>query len=416
MYTLALFLMIGVMGLVVDVGWAYFRRQVAQTAADAAVLAAATGASKSSPGSFTCGSNSVACQDPTPCPTSIPTPLTNNLQAGCLYAQQAGFSEASGQTVLISANTTSPPPGVPGVTVPYWVTVSVSESQKQTFAAIFNRFLNIGAHATASVFPSPGNCIYALDNTGVDISVNGSVSVSTACGIYADSTSNSALSVVGSGSVTVTGASINLVGGYSANSNTQVSPTPNTGVNPAQDPFASMPTPTPGSCVSSGISLKSNDTETINYGTYCGAITLGGQSSLTLNPGLYIVQGGLTVGGGATLSGTGVTIYIQSGSISVAGGASINLSAPTSGTYEGVAIFQDRSDTSSMGLNGGASQTISGAVYAPAANLTFTGGSTTLSTNTMLVAYTLSFVGNTSINAAPATEYTGGAGGPVLIQ
>jgi hypothetical protein len=54
-------------------------------------------------------------------------------------------------------------------------------------------------------------------------------------------------------------------------------------------------------------------------------------------------------------------------------------------------------------------------VYLPTAALTFNGGTNT--TSTTIVSYTLSLVGNSSINAPASTAYTGTAsGGAYLIQ
>ena len=48
MMTLSLTVILGMLGLVVDLGWAYYRQQVAQAAADAADLAHAPGGAVSS--------------------------------------------------------------------------------------------------------------------------------------------------------------------------------------------------------------------------------------------------------------------------------------------------------------------------------------------------------------------------------
>jgi len=415
MFTLALIVMMGVLGLVVDIGWAYYRRQAAQAAADAAVLAAATAASHSL-ASFTCGLNGIACQDPTSCGTSIPNPPNNNLQVGCLYAQSNGFSASNGQTVLISANTTSPAPGVPGVQVPYWITVSVNETNQQTFSSVLgNTLLTVGAHATATVFPAPGDCIYALAGSGVGLSANGNINISSACGVYVDSSASNAINLVGNATIGVTGADIDIVGNWSANSNTQLSPAPVTGLSVSGDPLAGVPAPST-SCSNAGISLKSKDTQTIDPCEYSGTVNVGGQASLTLHPGIYVLDNGFSVGGGASLSGAGVTLYIKGGSASIAGGGVVNLSSPLSGTYQGIAIFQSRTDTNTMTLVGGTTQFINGAVYGPVAPLSYTGGASGQSLSTLLIANTVTFVGNSNITAASKTGYAGGAGGPTLIQ
>ena len=50
-----------------------------------------------------------------------------------------------------------------------------------------------------------------------------------------------------------------------------------------------------------------------------------------------------------------------------------NLSAPTSGTYDGILIYQNPSNTNSMIFNGSGSSIIKGIFYLPTAQLTLNG-------------------------------------------
>src|SRR2546427_402181 len=88
--TLSLLVSLGTVGLVVDVGWGYFRKQAAKTAADSAATAAvmAAVAATTSVG-YTCGLT-VSCVTDTACPASPTTPPSDALQSGCLYAKQNG--------------------------------------------------------------------------------------------------------------------------------------------------------------------------------------------------------------------------------------------------------------------------------------------------------------------------------------
>ena len=92
------------------------------------------------------------------------------------------------------------------------------------------------------------------------------------------------------------------------------------------------------------------------------------------------------------------------------------LTAPIAGTYMGVAVFQDRSNINTLSLVGGTNQLINGGIYAAAAPLTYTGGSATSQIKTLLIAKTVTFVGNTYFSGASKTGYSGGTGGPTLIQ
>ena len=101
-------------------------------------------------------------------------------------------------------------------------------------------------------------------------------------------------------------------------------------------------------------------------GIYSG-ITLSGNATLTLNAGIYIIEGGgLSVSGNASVTGSGVMIFNAGsaynattgnyggtyGSITLSGNGTYSLSAPTTGTYAGILIFQDRTNAAALTLSG----------------------------------------------------------------
>jgi uncharacterized membrane protein len=134
--TLSLFMLFGLMGLAVDLGWSYYRKQVAQTAADAAALAAAVTAENSSgTNTITCGSYNVACQAATACPTITGSPA-NNIQNGCLYATANGFSNSGNQTVKMAASAAGVAPAPTQFSVLYSVTATVQENNPQLFSSM----------------------------------------------------------------------------------------------------------------------------------------------------------------------------------------------------------------------------------------------------------------------------------------
>ena len=155
-------------GLVVDIGWAYYTRQAAHAAAEAAAMAAAQSALDGikAGGTYTCGSQGLGCYTSTAytCPSTTPNPITSNVQNGCAYAAANGFTNGgpNGQAVTMLANTSSP---LNGVSVKYWMTAQILQQSPLTFGGVLGgRFMNVGAHATAAVFLSvPPNCVIALD-------------------------------------------------------------------------------------------------------------------------------------------------------------------------------------------------------------------------------------------------------------
>jgi hypothetical protein len=122
------------------------------------------------------------------------------------------------------------------------------------------------------------------------------------------------------------------------------------------------------------------------------------------------------VGGQATISGSGVTLYFETGSVSFAGGATSNLSAPTSGTWSGVLMYQDRANTQSASMVGGTSQITSGILYFPSAALSYTGGSATNSQSATIISDTLSLVGSSTIQASASSPYLNSASGVLVLE
>lgn len=172
MVTLALFAMVGLMGLAVDFGWAFFVRQSAQRAADAAALAAikASFATVNQAGPFACTSN--PCPNNAPCMVCQATPQNcgsggivagSNLHNGCQYAAQNGFTHAGRQSVRLMSDITTPFNTRTGpVAVHYWVTSVVSETVPQLFSAILgNGTATVAATATAAIvdIQVPGSLI-----------------------------------------------------------------------------------------------------------------------------------------------------------------------------------------------------------------------------------------------------------------
>jgi hypothetical protein len=149
------------------------------------------------------------------------------------------------------------------------------------------------------------------------------------------------------------------------------------------DPLAGLTGPTTAGLTNYGSVSYSNGAHTLNPGIY-SRISASGNASLTLSPGVYLLEGGgLTVTGNASVAGSGVTLYNTSsnypsatgsyGGTTLSGNGSFNLTAPTGGPYAGVVIFQAHANTRAVSLSGNAAAGLSGTVYAPAALLYVSG-------------------------------------------
>jgi hypothetical protein len=140
------------------------------------------------------------------------------------------------------------------------------------------------------------------------------------------------------------------------------------------DPLVSLPTPPEASapCTKSDhkIDLVS---VTLSPGVYCKNLTIENGAVVTLNPGIYVIREGiLKINSGATLKGEGVLLFftgedarLQMDSLSF-----LQVSAPTSGTYADIVIYQDRTTyTDFFMLNSHGNARITGVIYIPNSGL-----------------------------------------------
>jgi hypothetical protein len=420
MVTLLIVPMMGMIGLVSDFGYMHFVKMSAQTAAEAAAQAAIIDFRATVGGSsFSCGGAVVCADQPTACPANITTP-TDSIQHGCMYAQQHGFNSvgfATGnQLVTYQTGVASTPPTATGTGSPaYWVTFRVLQKVPQLFSSVLGNTSGMVAARSTAAITGVNDCIYALNpNQSGAISVGGTATLSSTCGVYANSSDPCAISTNGGG--VLTAPEYDVVG----NVCTQVplQPTPNTGVSPASDPLAYLAAPAAPiyHCDYWNYHLPNQTNVTLDPGTYCGGINVGNEN-VTFNAGNYILVGGglSTQSANSHISGNGVMFYNTFGQTDHGGGQSVayspisinanstvNLSAPTTGTYAGILFFEDRNAPASSDTYGGGSTAVyQGTIYAKNAAITVFGNSSNAITGaayTLLVADTITLVGTSGIN------------------
>jgi Flp pilus assembly protein TadG len=193
MVTLALFVMCGMLGLAVDLGWSFFVKKQAQAAADAAALGVVNEAIARNSGSqgLACGVRNVFCSATNTTRENCGGMSTaSNLWNGCEYAKANGFNFTAPQAVTVTAGTGLPPTvtGINSKAIAYWATVRTVQTIPQLFSAVLgNTTGTISAISTAAVVGTivnasfvalnqPGDCM--LDHTGkqecgVDVDIQG---------------------------------------------------------------------------------------------------------------------------------------------------------------------------------------------------------------------------------------------------
>ncbi len=134
---------------------------------------------------------------------------------------------------------------------------------------------------------------------------------------------------------------------------------------------------------------------------YCGGFNLNAGSEVELSSGYYIFDGGnITINANAKFTGEKVVLFLTGGAtLTFNGGATIQLSAPTSGIYEGILIFGDRDDDVTHKINGNSSSYYNGAIYTAGAHLLYNGSSAIAGGCVQLVSDTIRIDGDTTLNA-----------------
>ena len=303
-------------------------------------------------------------------------------------AKQYGFAAGTGG-VTVAVN--NPPLSGNYTTNSEAIEVIVSQPQPMLFSQLFRASEpTITARAVAAPGNNASGCVMALDKGDViDVSDSGTTTLNlNSCALDINSSSSDALNM--SGNTVINTSSANIVGNYVLSGGAQINATSGiqTGTQPVADPYANAQIPSYSGCNKTSLVVvgTTNLTPTSPGGVYvlCNTVTVaGGAGNLNLAPGVYIINAGsLNVSGGATITGTGVTIILTSssgasyGTVQVGGGSTINISAPTSGATAGIAFFGDRNapSTNSNSFSGGATQNITGAIYFPSQEVTYSGG------------------------------------------
>jgi hypothetical protein len=267
------------------------------------------------------------------------------------------------------------------------------------------------AEIVNSTGPSPQPCFFLAlqpNAAGVnDVTLTGSASInSTNCSIR----SNGGINLTGS-------SSLNVNGTYAGGAITfpgwnpgaiQGKTVANAGQIP--DPYATnAPLQSALSLLSGGAGVADPNTSygstTLNPGTY-KSLSLGGSSNVTLTPGTYIVNGNVSFNGAATINGTNVTI-IFSGTLADGGSAAVSITAPTTASGVGVpGILLAGTSTTGSSFSGAASLPLTGVVYYPNGNLSFSGSADSTGTNcSEVIAATISISGASNLSASGCSNF-----------
>lgn len=386
-FALCLPVVLGCAGLGVEAGFWQYRQREAQTAADLAAYA---------------GAVSLRNHEP----------VWQARAEAEAEARLHGFEAAAGS---MTANT---PPLTGQNQNLRSMEVVLNQSLPRLFSAIFNdEPVQISVRAVATYQEEADACLLALSpDAGAAIDLFGSSNVALIeCEIMSNSIAEDA--VLLRGSTDIVAPCINSVGGFqvgggSADYTLTECRAPRINLPRAQDPYADVEPPSmPSSCsnLNGGGGGNNSGPVTVTAGAsgvkrFCNGLNLTGD--YVFEPGVYVIDGGdLRIGAQANVVAEGVTFYFTDGARArFNGGAEIQITAPTSGDFSGLAFFGDRDDFGvDHVFNGTAGSQITGAIYTPSSDIRFLGNFSGQDGCMQLVGYTVEIGGNANIT----TDCTG---------
>jgi Flp pilus assembly protein TadG len=351
--------LIGAMGLAAEISYWHLHHRAMQNAADAAAIAAATNG----------GANYAA--------------------EAKAVASRYGFADGSGNISVAATN----PATAPGcttscyvVTVTDQVSLFLSQVVGYTGSASVNgkRVTTVTATAVATAKPAYSYCIVALAGSGaVGIDGNG----------VPDSNLNGC-NVMSNTSATCSGHDLNAHFGDAHGSSSGCGATQHSDMPTVSDPYASLASNIPANTCNGTYpqeptskndpALPAGNQWSGSYASASVTVVCGDQQlvgNTTLNNTVLVVENGQLDTNGYTLAGTGLTVVFtgtNGGSYQhiPTGGGTLNIAAPTSGTWSGIAIYQDPNLTTNVNVTAAGNTPtwdISGLVYLPHSSVTLSG-------------------------------------------
>ena len=311
------------------------------------------------------------------------------------------------------------------------------------FARMFGQdAVTVRSRAVTGLVKHGDACVIALEPTRpFGMRISGGGSLNAACGVQVNSNNESALFLAGGTECLTSPTFIGITGGVQGAGNSPcISPEPVQSP-PVNDPLNYLHAIAPyfTGCDFFNTTIQAGDDPvTLQPGTYCAGVVLGNYTdadsgitrvgfipipsiiisggTVDFAPGVYTLSGGMQITGG-TVTGDEVTFFNTSadpsqrnlwGEFDISGNGIVDLSAPTSGPYEGVLFWDDyrapnRQPTHTF--TGSAQMSLGGALYFKETNVTWAG--TSLATNwTMIVTDTITVTGDAQVPADPDWSFS----------
>lgn len=267
-------------------------------------------------------------------------------------------------------------------------------------STLFNFKVNqesLHVSATASAIfeqeESNGACLHILGNSAQALLINsGADIIAPECEVHVHSMQNPAF-IMNAGStldvknLCVAGTQYIKNGGFISNWETACDVQP--------DPYAgAIAEPAVGSCTTSNV--QDGNFHSLAPGVHCN-VTFNGSPTIVFQPGLHIIKGRMIANSGSNITAEGVTFYFPNtdSEIRANGNLTMIATAPTTGTYKDVLMFEKTSDSDNNTqkrqyiFNGSNSEHLEGVIYLPNRDVTYNSTTNITANRTVMVFNTL---------------------------
>jgi hypothetical protein len=231
-----------------------------------------------------------------------------------------------------------------------------------------NDSANVGTRAVAVRNDTGRYCVLALDPSAADAMhvYNNAVLPNPSCGVAINSTSSTALVMENNA---IIDGPVATRGQWDLANNAELNGSPLIQNGPLiPDPYADVQLQPAPPCTGQEGTGKNGVTRYLTPGRFCDGWDFRNNVELNLASGTYYIDDELSIKNNVVITGTDVTIVINGNyAIDIDNNAELNLSAPTSGDYVGIAFFGRRDATPNImqKFSNNTVLNIQGAVYFP---------------------------------------------------
>ncbi|GAA0544638.1 hypothetical protein FHS83_000535 [Rhizomicrobium palustre] len=352
------------------------------------------------------------------------TELQNAIDAATL----AGAAASNNASAAANVFAAEPKSSFAAISAPVFSTNGDGSFTGKVTATVATNFLpmagiksmSVSASATAKMGASTSVCVLILNkNNSQTLLMNSGADIEASqCEVDVASTASPAAifnggSTLNTKKTCIASSSILDNGGTHPNLSTKCAVQP--------DPFAGkLPVPSTSAPDCNGGNYNGGPV-VLSPGVYCGWYNFNNAPSVSFQPGVYVIKGGGWNVNGGTWSGTGVTFYFaDSSKIQFNSGVSASLSAPSSGSYAGILMYEAPGLSSSQFLfDDSKGHNLDGLIYLPSRQLVMNSGATVSSDHVTVVVDSL-IVNSSTWTIAPQTTLSiagsSGSGSPYLMK